>query len=613
MNLSMLLAGLLAFAAILGVARLLWWQRRAAEPARAWRLALLVLAQPLYALLLYFVLMPPALPGRTGTMVVLTAGASPPRGAAASGDALVALPEAPVVAGAERVPDLATALRRHPGLRRLHVIGAGLEARDREAARGLSLSFHAAPLPRGLIALALPEPVAAGDAFSVSGRVHGIAGAMVELRDPAGRRLDAVTVPASGDFTVGGTARAPGRVDFRLRISDRQRAKVEELDVPVQVIEQPAPRVLVLAGAPNPEWKYLRRWMADAGITPHVQMQVGAGLQLGDAPLPLNAGAFARFDLVVLDDRAWAALGEPSRAALIAALRDGLGVLLRVEGPLPESTRRQLRELGMAVSGGTERADVQLPASTRGGDDALRARRGAGSRDAPIDAEATGVPLLDRRQLRMAAADAVPLLRDADGVAVAHWRAEGRGRIGVWPLTDTYRLTLGGRGDRHVELWSGVFARLARPRRGSAPAIPPEAWVGERMRLCGVAGNAQVVAPDGAMAALLPDPASGGASCAGYWPGQPGWHRLRQDGGEWAFAVRAADEAPGLRAAARQAATWQQVGARASAGDVVAGPPRRGSPWPWWWAWLGFGALLWWFERSRLGRAAATATVARLS
>ncbi len=605
MNLSVLLAGLLAVAAILGIVRLLWWQRRAAEPSRTWRLALLVLAQPLYALLLYFVLMPPVLPGRTGTMVVLTAGASSTRvSAPASGDVLVALPEAPAVAAAERVPDLATALRRHPGVRRLHVFGAGLEARDREAARGQALDFSAAPLPRGLVALALPEPVSAGSAFTVSGRVHDVAGAVVELRDPAGRRLDAATVSGSGDFTLGGTARAPGRVDFHLRVLDRQRERVEDVEVPVQVIEQPAPRVLVLAGAPNPEWKYLRRWMADAGLKPHVQMQAGAGLQLGDAPLPLNAGTFARFDLVVLDDRAWAALGAPSRAALVAALREGLGVLLRVEGPLPEATRRQLRELGMIVSGGADSAEVHLSPPARGDDDALRARRGAGSRDAPVDVEATGVPLLGRRTLRNAASDAAALLRDADGVAVADWRAEGRGRIGVWPLTDTYRLILGGRGDRHAEMWSGVFARLARSRQETAPLVPAEAWVGERMRLCGVAGNAQVVAPDGAVASLLPDPASGGASCAGYWPVEGGWHRLRQEGREWAFAVRGADEAPGLRAAAKQAATRQRVGKPVPAGDAAAAPPRRGSAWPWWWAWLGLGALLWWFERSRLGRAA---------
>jgi len=604
MNLSVLLAGVLAFAAVLGIVRLLWWQRRAVEPARAWRLAALLLAQPVYALLLYFVLVPPTSPGRAGTMTVLTAGARAPRiPDPAAGDVLIALPEAPAATDAERVPDLATALRRHPGMRQLHVIGAGLEARDRDATRGYGLTFTAAPLPRGLIRLDVPEQVMTGAPFTLTGRVHEVDGAIVELLDPAGRRLDAVVPDRTGDFTLDGAARASGRVEFRLRVSDRQRRRVEDVDVPIRIVAEPAPRVRVLAGAPNPEWKYLRRWMTDAGMEPHVQIQVGASLQLGDAPLPLDAATLARFDLLVLDDRAWATLDGASRAALASALRGGLGVLLRVEGPLPETTRRQLRELGVVVSGGGESKDVRL-ASMREDEHSLRARRGAGNRDAPIDAEATGVPLLSRRSLRDGSADALPLLRDADGVAVADWHAVGRGRIGVWPLTDTFRLTLAGRDDRHAALWSEAFATLARARSGSTPTLESEARAGRGIRLCGIGGDARVVAPDGTTATLLPDPAGGGRACAGYWPRHRGWHRLRQGELEWAFPVRAAGEAPGLRAMALREATRQRVGAPATApAAAVAAPPRRGDAWPWWLAWLCFSVALWWFERSRLGRA----------
>lgn len=600
---SVLLAILLALAALLGAVRLLAWQRHAAPPARGWRLAVLLAAQPVYALLLYFALMPPASPGRGGTMTVLTAGAQAPQPADPdSGDVLIALPEAPAVTAAERVPDLATALRRHPGTQRVHVIGAGLEARDRDAVRGRGVSFEAAPLPRGLVRLDAPEFVAAGASFVIGGRVNGIAEARVELRDPAGRRLDAATPGPDGEFRLTGTARAPGLVNFRVQVSDRRRGRVEEIDVPLQVVREPAPRVWVLAGAPNPEWKYLRRWMADAGMQPRVQIQAGAGLQLGDAPLPLNADTLERFDLLVLDDRTWSALGAAAHAALAEAVRGGLGVLLRVDGPLPETTRRQLRALGVVVSGGGESAEVSLPGG-REDDEMLRARRGAGTRDARIDTDATGIPVLTRRQLRGGADDAVPLLRDAAGKVLAEWRAEGRGRIAVWPLTDTYRLALAGRADRHAELWSDAFAVLARARRTSAPIIDREAWAGQRMQLCGVAGEARVIAPNGGAATLLPDPASGTASCAAYWPQQHGWHRLRQDDAEWAFAVRAADEAPGLRAMALQSATRRQVGAPAAPVDTAGAPARRGDAWPWWLAWLCFATALWWFERSRFGRA----------
>ena len=99
--------------------------------------------------LLYFALFPPAQPIAAGTLAVLTADAA----ASTPGEQRIALPEAPANNGAQPMPDLATALRLHPGTRRLHVVGAGLEARDIEAARGIPALFSASPAPVGLVEL----------------------------------------------------------------------------------------------------------------------------------------------------------------------------------------------------------------------------------------------------------------------------------------------------------------------------------------------------------------------------------------------------------------------------------------------------------------------------
>ena len=181
MNLSLVLAGLLALAVVLASARLLWWQRSAPVESRArgWRLALLLLLQPLCATLLYFTLLPPTIKTEAGTLVVATAQATAAQLGKQPGDSLVALPEAPALSGADRVPDLATALRRHPGTQRLRIVGAGLEARDREAVRGLSLAFDPPALPRGLLRMDPPARVAPGAAFSVGGQAHQLEGGWV--------------------------------------------------------------------------------------------------------------------------------------------------------------------------------------------------------------------------------------------------------------------------------------------------------------------------------------------------------------------------------------------------------------------------------------------------
>lgn len=603
--LPLLLAVLLSAGVVLAWARLAYWQARAPAEARSagWRMAALFLLQPLCALLLYFTLLPPRQAATDGTLVVLTARADAVAvPAALQGEHRIALPEAPAMAGAERMPDLATALRRQPGVRRLHVIGAGLEARDLDAVGGRTLAFAAAPLPRGVARLDPVARVAPGGVFTVSGRVEGVPQARIELRDPAGQRIDAAAANPTGDFMLTGTSRVPGPASFTVHAADARRQPVESLALPVWTQVDPPPRAWVLAGAPNAELKYLRRWATDAGIPLHLQISLGGGLQLGDAPLPMNADTLRRFDLLVLDERSAAALGEAQRDAVANAVRDGMGVMLRVTGAVPANTRRFL---GLQLGAGSDEAPFQL-GRTAADDEAWRARRGSGTADAPVDSEAVsaGLPALTRQTVRIQAADALPLLSDAEGRAVAYWRTEGRGRVAAWLPVDTYRLALSGHGERHGELWSQAFATLARSTGTPSPALPADARVQQRTSLCGVGDNAWVVAPDGQRTRLLVDPATGVARCAGYWPSHAGWHVLTAGEASWPFPVRAADEAPGLQASALREQTLPLVGEGGTTRSNTEGA--RGASVPWFLAWLALTGLLWWLERSRRGRAAAT-------
>lgn len=608
-----LVAAVLAAAAALALARTLWRHYRC-EPAlraRGWRLALLLLAQPLAAALLYFALLPPRLPGQPGTLVVASAAADEATLRASAGDARVRLPEAPARADGEPVPDLGTALRRHPHTRRVRVVGAGLSARDRDAVRGLALEFAPAPLPRGIVGEWAPARIGEGESFPVHGRSEGLRGGAVELLDPAGQRVDRVAVGDDGGFALHGAARVAGRAGFVLRAVDAQQREVERLTLPLSVQAAPPLRLLLLAGAPGPEVKYLRRWASDAGLKLHTQIAAGAGLQLGDAPLRLDAPTLAGFDAVALDERAWDALAPAQRAALATALRGGLGVLLRAGGPLSPALRAQLREFGLEPGAGADTVPLRLPAE-RADEAALRAQLGPGSADAPRapDQAPPALPVLTRRSLALDAPALQSLGRDADGTPFAAWRAVGQGRIALWGVGDSFRLVLGGRADAHAQLWSAALSALARPREATRARIDPAAWVGQRVTVCGVGAQARVVDPAGASAALWVDPAAGEQACAGYWPQRPGWHRLSQGESGQDFYVRDSGEAAGLAAAELREATAALVLRSADAG-VAAGAASltaagaRGSPWPWFGAWLALCAALWWFERSRLGRRGA--------
>ncbi|ALN61967.1 hypothetical protein GLA29479_1083 [Lysobacter antibioticus] len=607
-------AGLLGFAAVLAMASLILRQYRSGTGARArgWRLALLLIAQPLMAALLYLALFPPLVYSEAGTLVVATAGASA-SDATIAGETGIALPEAVVSADSERVPDLATALRRHPGTQRLRLLGAGLEPRDRDAARGLTVEWQPTSSPRGLGGLWAPREVAAGAEFSVSGRVEAMPGALVELLDPGLQRVDRSILAADGGFRVGAIARIPGLMNFRLRLRDVRQNVAEEIELPLSVVADTPPRVLVLAGAPSPELKYLRRWALDAGIKLHTQIDVGAGLQLGDAPLSLNAPTLAGFDLVVLDERVWEGLGESQRAALLGAMRDGLGVLLRIGGPLSPRTRTQLRALGFELGAGADSVEVRLPPSSAD-EEATRARIGPGTIDAPRarDEAMAELPVLNRRALTLDGAGAHSLLRGKDGKAFASWRSTGRGRLGLWTLSDSFRLTLVGRDDLHGQWWSAAFGALARAQPKPVLRIDGEARQGRRVSLCGLSDGALVRTPQGQNIHLLIDPASGSERCAAFWPTEAGWHLLRQGEYSQPFAVRGRDEAPGLRASEMREATLNLMAqaraptaaASSLANSVASAQVQRGASWPWFLGWLLVSAGVWWLERSRRGRVA---------
>ncbi|MBN7138455.1 hypothetical protein A7A76_04950 [Lysobacter enzymogenes] len=614
-NWDMAVAGALAVAAALAMARTVLRQYRA-EPSsrsRGWRVVALSLAQPLVAVSLYFVLFPPRLPEQAGTLLVATAGAGEEAWREAAGEMRVALPEAPPAIAGARVPDLASALRRYPHSQRLRIVGAGLAPRDRDAAGGLAVDFAPAPLPRGIVGAWAPARVGEGEAFTVRGQVEGANGGAVELLDPAGQRVDRAALGAGAGFALEAVARVAGRAGFVVRAVDAQQREIERVALPVSVEAEPPVRVLLLAGAPGPELKYLRRWASDAGLKLHTQISVGAGLQLGDAPLRIDAPTLAGFDAVVLDERAWEALAPAQRAALMTALRGGLGVLLRATGPLSPGVRAQLREFGLEPGAGDDGSTVRLPAE--GFDEAaLRARLGPGSVDAPRSPEQAppALPSLTRRVLALDAPALQPLGADADGKAFAAWRPAGQGRIALWGLSDSFRLVLAGREVMHARLWSRALSALARPRAIARADIGSDARVGERVRVCGVDAQAKIAAPDGARADVLPDPAAGPRACAGFWPTVAGWHSLEQGERRQDFYVRAADEAPGLRASElRDATAALALGSGGSAvtaaANAAAQTGERGSPWPWFAAWLALCAALWWFERSRLGRGAAAA------
>lgn len=544
------------------------------------RLAALLVLQLLAAVLLYFTLQPPARPGHAGTLLVASAGADAAALASVPAAAVVRLPEAAALRDATPVPDLATALRQHPGTRDVVIVGQGLPARDRDVALP-AVRFLPNAAPRGLVELQAPPLLAPGAGFNVHARVQGLPGARVELLDPAGHRVAIAAPDKVGRVTLGASARDAGDVLFALRVLDERGLVLDQLPVPVRVRAITAPTLRLLAGAPGPELKYLQRWATDIGANVQTSMLVGGGLQLGDAPAALDAATLARLDLLVLDERRLAALSAAQRNAISAAVRAGLGVLVRTSGALDGNARRALREWGLQVRGGDQTRPIALQGSTNEGQDATTLS-------------------VERFNIDISSPDVVPLLVAADDSAIGGWRALGLGRVGLLPITDSYALVLAGHAGAHAELWNAVLSAVARPSTNPAPpALPAWAWSGERISLCGLKAPVSVIAEDESRTALLPDPAAGG--CVAAWPQHAGWHRIDAAGQQESLLLL--DPA---KAAAMHAQQMREATLALSGGVTRTAPlPIPGPRWPWLLGFVIVAAALWWFERRRTVQSAS--------
>lgn len=591
----------LALALVVAIASVRQLRARTAHRGRPW---IIVGLQVVAATLLYFCLLPPSHQQPAAGLVVLSAEADNAGALPASDSPLLLLPEAAPVAGGQRVPDLATALRQHPAST-LTLVGAGLTARDRDAVLPGDVRWQPAPAPRGWIALQPPADVAPGARFEVRAQARGVANAKAELLDPADSVIDRADLPGDGSVRLSGVARAEGRSVFRLRLLDASGHVVDTVPVPQQTLPAAPLRLLVRASAPGPELKYLRRWATDAGIRVQVQADTGAGLSVGDGAVSLDAASLARADLLLLDERSLAALNAAQLAGVRQALRDGLGVLVRSAGAPSAGARQRLHDLGLPVQGDGSSHSLELPGD--GESAVLAARRGplaAGTlptrdgEEADRSSHSAALPSLEALALQAPGSNA--LLHDRGGKGVGGWRTAGKGRIGLLPVTDSWRWVLAGRDDRHGELWSGVVATLARAQTGGDALWSPQsiAWAGERQALCGVQAPLQVFNERGDDVPLPVDGTRSALRCAGWWPREAGWQRLRYgDGTVWRY-VFDPKQAPALHRQAMIDATTQALASHTSA-DTSVMQPVTGSRWPWWLAFVLCAALLWWLERRR--------------
>lgn len=539
-----------------------------------YRLGLLLLLQASSAVLLYLILFPPARYAPAERMQIATANTTQKTIKNNDNVNIFALPEAPALSSAQRSPDLATVLRRFPNVKQLEILGDGLPARDLDAARGLTINYHPQPLAEGLIELALPSPTAPGQHWFVSGRVAQ-AFAIVELLDPSDTVVDSVTTDKGGAFRLADSARGVGNALYQLRVRDAEKKTIELVSVPISTIAPQKLNILSISGGVNPELKYLKRWALDADVDLQSSISLGLGKQIQSAPMNINEESLKDIDLLILDERIWMALSASNQIAIRNAVQNGLGVLLRLTGPLSSNARVQWRTYGFTI------LDANIVQALRLNEPNQQMK----------------LPELMRQSVMVRSPDAVPLYEDNRGDALGLWRTIGLGRVGVWWLNDSYRLVLSGNENIYGAMWSDIVTTLARAKQKISTQMPSQAiWVNERAVFCGLTESAAITNPEGEMRPLLLVIQGINKNCAAYWPKHSGWHEINNAEQAQMFYVRDEKSAIALHRRAVQQATMALTRAKKPS-DRMSSVAVPGVSWPYFLAWLFLTTLLWWLER----------------
>ncbi|MEO1595373.1 MAG: hypothetical protein AAFS02_09025 [Pseudomonadota bacterium] len=406
-------------------------------------------------------------------------------------------------------------LRVHASIaNRLRVIGDGLDESDwaRSTWSG-QIVFDAPTLAPGFVAVDWSPRTVLGRPSRVAAAVSaGFSDdAQLVLRDASGVALAGAAASAG---QIAGPVLPAGRHRLSLSLEDAGSER-ERVELPIEVREPIAARVLLLQSAPSFEWRSLARWLARAGARVAARTRVSDTRfrdrfdGLPERPLDtLDANLLSQFDLVVADGAALGILDAPSRTALLDT-GHGAGVLVLVHDTADVTALPpQLRDL---LEGDPERqALYQIEAS-------------AGILE-------TG---MTRLALTFSDAAGEALLSAVGGSPIVARVAPGD-RVALGLLRDSYRLAGVGAREQHAALWSELVQSLARNATSVRARFTPErSRVGERLRVC-VPRAAQLSAvrlrQDGGDDVMLPLTATSwrpAERCGWYWPEREGWLQVR--------------------------------------------------------------------------------------
>ncbi|MFD2514109.1 hypothetical protein ACFSRY_09550 [Pontibacter locisalis] len=242
------------------------------------------------------------------------------------------------------VPSLHTLRQQQPGLQKLHLFGYGLYKEELQMLDRIKIVPHLSAAPAEVQAVTWTPNMHLGEAIEVTGKAFpGNEEKMMLYLYAAGRAQDSVEVTpdSTQTFQLSYTPKATGRYTYTLLT--KQQGRLDSLgQLPLEVLPPKQLGVLLLASAPNFEFKFLKNHLGELHHRVAMQTTVSKGISQSEwLNMPrinlsrISPKLLKNFDVVVVEPEALQNLSSTERAVLQKAVtEDGLGILTIATAPL---------------------------------------------------------------------------------------------------------------------------------------------------------------------------------------------------------------------------------------------------------------------------------------
>lgn len=417
----------------------------------------------------------------------------------------------------KHIEDLAYYLQEHKDIKKVNIFGYGLHEEQLNKLQDYQISFHPAAIPSGIISASWQKEIKTTENLNVQGVYNNTSNTAIWLKlFGLGTNLDSTIIKANSkiNFSFHTQPKQSGQAIYQLNAFKGKDTLFAE-PIPFEVKPKRPIQILILASFPDFEYKFLKNWLYEKQYQVVFRSQISKEKYSSDFlntkaidVTRINQTLLKQMDVVLIDEDEMSGISASERAAINAAVSNGMGLIIRLTNVKPNSNSLKYG-----------RYEIPLVAATAFNIRAVNENIKFSELPFPQTL------FLETSQNEQA------LFKSTAGKTVVNTQLNGMGRVLISSLSSTYQWELAGKKTDYAMFWSTLFLKAARKelKNQSVDFWPQFLTIGSRSRL--ITTHIDNKVPNIAFNELTLNPKQNMELPfkwdAIFWPTIAGWNKVR--------------------------------------------------------------------------------------